>query len=59
MVENTSDKYVRRNIVILPETYEWLNSQRKTVKGPYTPAKKESFDSVLKRIRQQAEGKKD
>jgi len=53
MVENTSDKYVRRNIVVLPETYDWLDKQRRTVKGPYTPAKKESFDSVLKRIREQ------
>lgn len=57
MSKPTDEDLRRRNICILQENYEWLNSQRKTIKGPYTPGKKESFDTVIGRIREMLDPK--
>jgi hypothetical protein len=42
-----------KSLTVSNATHKWLNSLRKTIKGKYTPAKKESFDTVLERIRVQ------
>ena len=42
---------MRKNICVSEPIYKWLDGQRKTIQGKYTPAKKESFDVVLERLR--------